>query len=386
MLDSSPVALPPLPSARPLKRSASTVSLPTPPRTKHKRKGRAHTREYDTDTDSDGDNASDRDGSDGEERARKQSHKKRRTGTGKDADAEEEAFWLSESDGDAPDVEDGNTSKSKAPPALIYRRRLAATASTSSIGSAPASPPPSNRKATTTTQTKVALSFAPVLTPPPRTPEPNTRDTKLRGIFPMRDSPNNPFLVSPEAAVADSASPTPSPNAEPHTPTALQERPTVTYVFRGVRGTFPNPLYDHEHGRPRSPSARSKLPIEHPEYSPAPHCPPKLLFPPSASRKDKATTTRLIRTGSPSAGKGMRMGRGRTLEEEMRGRKSLRVYGSNEADGEEKQERGRKGARERGRSVTFSGSESGSGSKEDLDDHEGDVGASIKPLRLDFTA
>ncbi|KAG6914656.1 hypothetical protein DXG01_016099 [Tephrocybe rancida] len=318
MLDSSPVALPPVP--RPLKRSASVASLPTPPRTHHKRKHASRSaRSDDSDIDTDRGQSS---ASEEEEEEEEKGHKckKQRTSTSKNVDADEEAFWLNKSDGDASVV----APSKKLPSGLVYRRRLAAAAaSTSSVGSAPVSPPPSNRK-------PVVATVAPV------TPEPPRRSK--RGP-PMRDSPNNPFLVSPASIAEDSASPTPS--LSPHTPQHF-ERPTVTYVFRGVRGTFPNPLYDHERGRPRSPSARSQLPIEHPDFSPDPHCAPKLLFP-AAPRKPQRPQRK---------GPGLK-----TLDEELRGRK-------------------------RGRSVSVSRSESGS----DVDDGEEEAGEErrVKLKKLDF--
>ena len=37
-------------------------------------------------------------------------------------------------------------------------------------------------------------------------------------------------------------------------------------------------MYNHAQDRPLSPPAESKLPIDHPHYSPAIHCAPKRLF------------------------------------------------------------------------------------------------------------
>lgn len=55
---------------------------------------------------------------------------------------------------------------------------------------------------------------------------------------------------------------------------------------RGKRVTFANPMYN------LSPEvhARSLLPVEHPDYSPDPACPPKLLFP-SAHKRNKPPST-----------------------------------------------------------------------------------------------
>ncbi|KAF8221592.1 hypothetical protein L208DRAFT_1447145 [Tricholoma matsutake] len=264
MLDSSPVALPPIP--RPLKRSASTASLPTPPRTRRKRKNGRSRASNDSDTDL-GSLASDSDVGDSEEIIG--THKKPRTSEEKEA--EEEAFWMNASSSmlksskakvDSSIAADTRKAKSSAevPPAVLYRRLN----NHGTNGVAPVSPPPSNRKPTTAMTTPSVIS--PVPNSPPVTPE---------SKFPMRDSPNNPFLESSRGADSDSSN-GPS-SSEPRTP--HQEKPTVTYVFRGVRGTFPNPMYDQANKRPISPSANSRLPIDHPDYSPAIHCPPKLLFP-----------------------------------------------------------------------------------------------------------
>ncbi|KAF9457680.1 hypothetical protein BDZ94DRAFT_1272600 [Collybia nuda] len=251
MLDSSPVALPPIP--RPLKRSASTASLPTPPRTHHKRKGGRSRSSYDSDTDLESIE------SEVDEGENRNSHKKRRTNEANEAD--EEAFWMSTASTVAKDAKTGkgdakSMSRTSSPPApLLYRRMQNAPRVV-----APVSPPPSHRRkaVVSTATTPTVLNSVP--NSPPATPE---------SRYPMRDSPNNPFLEDPNV----SAKATP----EPRTP--QQEKPTVTYVFRGVRGVFPNPLYNHNKDRPLSPSANSRLPIDHPDFSPSTHCPPKLLFP-----------------------------------------------------------------------------------------------------------
>jgi hypothetical protein len=100
--------------------------------------------------------------------------------------------------------------RTEAPPPVLYRRLN----SSNTTAMAPVSPPPSNRKPTA--KTTPAISSVP--NSPPITP-----DSK----FPMRDSPNNPFLDLSPSADSDSASGTAS--SEPRTP--QQERPTVTYVL-----------------------------------------------------------------------------------------------------------------------------------------------------------
>ncbi|RDB18410.1 hypothetical protein Hypma_000376 [Hypsizygus marmoreus] len=252
MLDSSPVALPPV---RPsLKRSASVASLQTP---------RERT-------------ISESIGSESDEEAEviSKGHKKRRRSEVNETD-EEEAFWM-----DSKARSDGEgTSKSKsispAPP-LLYRRRVNTT------GVAPVSPPPSNRKTKTVMKMVSPVALPSIPGSPPVTPE---------AKFPVRDSPNNPFLdASPtNDSGIESTDTTPGPR------TPQQERPTVTYVFRGPSD---------------------------PNFSPAPHCPPKLLFPGARRRSAR-------KRGSPRL----------TLADEMRKansksrQRSVSVSGSDSEDG-----------------------------------------------------
>ncbi|KAF8696551.1 hypothetical protein RHS03_07823, partial [Rhizoctonia solani] len=124
------------------------------------------------------------------------------------------------------------------------------------------------------------------VTPPPRlsTPvfacpqtPPRTKPQRSSRVFregPLRDSPNNPFLVEtlePPALLR----PRPKRSA-----TDFTEGPTVGYVFRGVPTVFANP-YASQH--PPSPTKDkdhpSFLPIEHPDFSPCELARPRLLFP-----------------------------------------------------------------------------------------------------------
>ena len=74
----------------------------------------------------------------------------------------------------------------------------------------------------------------------------------------------------------------------PFSPFSILQIPTSdSYDSRGVRGTFPNPMYDHKNKRPLSPSSKSWLPVEHPDFSPSIHCPPKLLFPEARGRRTR---------------------------------------------------------------------------------------------------
>ena len=249
MLDSSPVALPPIP--RPLKRSASTASLPTPPRS-HRRLTRGKSRgSCDSDSDEEVVLTSDR----SDDELLGQRHKKRRIGGAKQVD--EDAFWLGADL--KPEAKNQPDSKSNAP---------------TTVGSTNS---------------------------PPATPR--TRSSTRRAV---RDSPDNPFLVTPDNHVEDTSSLSESSaNPSPHGP--LQERPTIAYVLyvsfsssiyiciddflsRGVRRECKNPLYNHAQDRPFSPPPESKLAIDHPDYSPSIHCTPKRLFPAAHSKRKKPST------------------------------------------------------------------------------------------------
>ncbi|KAF8838389.1 hypothetical protein BDN67DRAFT_1004314 [Paxillus ammoniavirescens] len=329
VLDSSPVPIPSLrdPDAltRPLKRSASVASLPTPPRTRHKRSRsrhlssasrhgsddsgsaseldddlgggysarikRAKTRSKIKGTDSQGDHTEDE----------SPDKKKRRTQEvlpGHDEEEDEEgSFWRGRSGHTSHEKEhkkpetEKEVDSSPSPALLNYRVR------------APVSPPPSRRQpqiqparaASVERAGSRSTSAAPV-TPPRRLflrpSSPSAVDAfktptkpKATKIWPRRDSPNNPFLVDAneknkqrsewdsddeEEAVGEAlvleGTPTPAPTFE--------EKPTITYVFRGQKATFQNPLY----GLPPQVMAAAKLPIDHPDYEAAEACPPKRLF------------------------------------------------------------------------------------------------------------
>ncbi|KAJ6520912.1 hypothetical protein DFH09DRAFT_997911 [Mycena vulgaris] len=249
MLDSSPVSIPPVP--RPLKRSASVASLPTPPRTHHKRKraGSKHSRDSD-----DGLTATDEDD---DEKLVKEAE-------------DEESFWL------AANPASTSTSRNSSPP-LLYRR-LQAHSQTQLHGVPPVSPPPSHRKppakAAVVPRTPTPKSASTVS--PPSTPPPKRRNGAV--LIP-RDSPDNPFLASPlgsqdEVVVNESDS----------VPSVQDEKPTMALVFRGVRRTFPNPYYNPSPSAGQNPN--SQLPPEHPDFEPDERGVRKLLF--GVGRKNTA--------------------------------------------------------------------------------------------------
>ncbi|KAJ7707420.1 hypothetical protein B0H17DRAFT_1191922 [Mycena rosella] len=240
MLDSSPVSIPQVP--RPLKRSASVASLPTPPRTHRKRKRAAskHSRNSD-----DGLTATDDDEDDDEKLI-------------KEAE-DEESFWLA--------ANPPSTSRNASPP-LLYRR-LQAHSQTQVHGVPPVSPPPSHRK-----PPAKAAALSPTPTPksastvsPPSTPPPKRR--KVTDFIP-RDSPDNPFLASPLGSQDEIIV-----NESDSVPSIQEEKPTMALVFRGVRRNFPNPYYNSSSS---APNPNSQLPPEHPDFEPDERGVRKLLF------------------------------------------------------------------------------------------------------------
>ncbi|KAG8736784.1 hypothetical protein FRC10_008946 [Ceratobasidium sp. 414] len=129
-------------------------------------------------------------------------------------------------------------------------------------GPRPSTPPP--RVCVPTT------SIAPQ-TPPRTIPK---RGGRIARDAPLRDSPNNPFLVERSGSPV-ALRPRPKRRAADFT-----EGPTVGYVFRGMPTTFANP-YANQH--PPSPTLEpnhpSFLPLEHPDFSPSELARPQLLFP-----------------------------------------------------------------------------------------------------------
>ncbi|CAE6474240.1 unnamed protein product [Rhizoctonia solani] len=108
-------------------------------------------------------------------------------------------------------------------------------------------------------------------TPPRTKPQ---RSSRVSRDAPLRDSPNNPFLVEGLES---------PPMLRPRPKRSgldFMEAPTVGYVFRGVPTVFANP-YANQH--PPSPTKDkdhpSFLPLEHPDFSPCELARPQLLFP-----------------------------------------------------------------------------------------------------------
>ncbi|KAI0646142.1 hypothetical protein C8Q79DRAFT_926176 [Trametes meyenii] len=283
---------------RPLARRAASAAPalpPTPPQTTHKRKRRSRSRVTDSSSEEEDHevpvvDSDDEDGSGEPQRkvgALVIGHKKRRTLT-LDAIAEElseakteDAFWL----GDGAQAFYGrpaaDSSASQSRPKVIKNR--APTRARSRTRSPSSSPPPAPhllRRGHTGLFSPPPSRRAPAVVPRPATPPPEPKPSKQKGKgLPERDSPNNPFLADDSPGSVPPSEIFTSP--EPHTPKKQAEKPTVTYVFRGVRTVLANPHY-------RSPEAaaevaeaeaRARLPAEHPDFSPSEACAPTLLFP-----------------------------------------------------------------------------------------------------------
>lgn len=280
--------------ARTLKRTssnASIASLPTPPRTirKRKRSGSRASSVHDSGDESDASVSERRP----LEKRRKIVH------TRETEEKEENLFWTgatppANKPSTSTQVDPTTRSATKSPeesPKMMTRTQYKELRSTTVTGLQ--SPPPSRRQPAR--KVKRAVTPQPLVAPrTPRTPRivtrtPGKRTAKGKSTvpkeMPARDSPHNPFLDD-----KDDSKPLAAPRfrtPEPQLPvTPLEERRTVTYVFRGHRQELLNPLYGYK------PSEQSKLPPEHPDFSPDLALPHKLLFPSSPTKRSLRSYTR----------------------------------------------------------------------------------------------
>ncbi|KAI0825923.1 hypothetical protein BC629DRAFT_1434471 [Irpex lacteus] len=341
--DPSPVAEQPKRKSEPLKRSHSAVSLPTPPPTRKRKRSRSrHSRATDSGSELDFQDSDD------------EEFERGRTGPGKDAVAvehnkrkllrldaiaaelsgkdAEDAFWMGEST--VTEIEAAKlkrnakaSTKGKAVDTTLLDSPARHTRSqTRSPSSSPVrmlnrtrtgllSPPKSHRRKS---PRKAKLAALPTIAEelPVTPPAKSALEGVKKRLFPERDSPNNPFLVSDDspASSQDSVFGAGTSTAPvPAAPKKHVERPTLTYVFRGVRQEFENPLYDPRYpdtgiapsGGPDSPS---NLPPEHPDFSPKDYCPPRMLFPEARARRKRRSVVdndhELVLPETPTKGKG----------------------------------------------------------------------------------
>ncbi|KAI9452750.1 hypothetical protein F5148DRAFT_1289474 [Russula earlei] len=276
------------PPSKSLKRSASVASLPTPPRTVRKR-SRSRGSAYHSSDDDDVDDAlpvvsphlSPSQNHHVSEELSAVTHKRRRIDAvvaELNAEDGEDTFWLSGAPAEPQDLKPA--SKSSRFPRSVSKGK---PPSSSRRG-----PPTSTRRLSQSRA--VPASSAPatwsLLSPPPTKPSRLVTPPRKRTVKPMpvRDSPNNPFLVNP----SDSPGSAPSSPVGPHTP--VPDKETIYYVFRGKRLAFQNPHF----GAPKNP--RSMLQPEHPDFSPSEDCTPRRLFGPPRKGKSKAKTQALVPT------------------------------------------------------------------------------------------
>ncbi|TFK18449.1 hypothetical protein FA15DRAFT_627880 [Coprinopsis marcescibilis] len=276
------------PRRRVLKRSASTASLPTPPRT-YRRRARGRSRgSCDSDSDTEDGTTRPTQLSSDDEVDDKPGRKRPRVSLVQEKD-DEEAFWMAGSEAlPSKTGEASTTTSAKKPQAPLLYRKLQASGSTSHAEKALISPPASHRKHTNevlvpSSPSPATTASAPVTPQLKSSKKGNLSDTGPVG--PLRDSPSNPFVVTPLGA-EDGVESLAGQN-ETETEDTVYDKPTVTYVFRGVKRVYQNPMFDHLKNRPLSPPPNSKLPVDDPLFSPDPTCKPRLLFP-EAHKKRKA--------------------------------------------------------------------------------------------------
>ncbi|KAI0634998.1 hypothetical protein C8Q77DRAFT_1156356 [Trametes polyzona] len=327
----------------PLRRAASAAPAlpPTPPRTTHKRKRRSRSRVTDSSSEEEDEHevpVVDSDCEDERTNGEPQrkvgalviGNKKRRTLT-LDAIAEElsettaeDAFWLGTGSAGSSSGKAGVAS-SESPPRHKVVKNRAPTRARSRTRSPSSSPPPAPhllRRGHTGLFSPPPSRRAPAVVPRPATPPPEPKPSKEKGKeLPERDSPNNPFLVNDSPGSVPQSEDLSSP--EPRTPKKHVENPTLTYVFRGVRMLIANPHY-HSPGTAAEAAeaeARSKLPVNHPDFSPSETCEPTLLFPEARKGEHSRRRTRAVLPAptSPTPRAGKRRA-GSTSSDEDRGK------------------------------------------------------------------
>ncbi|KAH9057934.1 hypothetical protein EDB83DRAFT_1035084 [Lactarius deliciosus] len=266
------------PPSKSLKRSASVASLPTPPRTVRKRSRSRGSAYHSSDDEADealpvvSPHLSPSQSHHVLEELSIPTHKRRRIDAvvaELNAEEREDTFWLS----GAPEQRQDSQPEPK--PARLSRPL--------SKGKPPSSSrrgPPTSARRLSQSRAVPASAVPPtwsLLSPPPTRPRPPVTPPRKRPAKPMpvRDSPNNPFLVD----TSDSPGSLPSSPIGPRTP--VPDKETIHYVFRGKRLAFQNPHF----GVPRH--SRSKLQPEHPDFSPSEDCTPRRLFEPLRKGKGK---------------------------------------------------------------------------------------------------
>ncbi|KAF8999061.1 hypothetical protein BDQ17DRAFT_1361255 [Cyathus striatus] len=241
-----------IPTRPSLKRSASLASLPTPPRTRRRRGGQSRGGDSESSSSEEEHVATD------DEEEKRGRYKRRKIQEEKD----EDDFWGAASGSKHHEKERGRP--------LVYRRlqaqKLATKTTTTTTAPAPqatsniiapVSPPPSHRKPAPPPVT--SLPKPDLKTPsPPSTPKKKSIPSKPIPLFALRDSPDNPFLDTPQNV------------PETDTPNVDAEKPFITYNLR-------KPILQPRTGRAYSPPPGARLPPDHPDFEPDERCGPRVL-------------------------------------------------------------------------------------------------------------
>src|SRR6266702_2177505 len=286
------------PPSKSLKRSASVASLPTPPRTVRKRSRSRGSAYHSSDDEADealpvvSPHLSPSQSHHVPEELSIPSHKRRRIDAvvaELNAEEREDTFWLS----GAPVQRQDSQPESKT-------ARLSRPLSKGKPPSSSRRGPPTSARRLSQSRAVPASAVPPtwsLLSPPPTRPRAPVTPPRKRPAKPMpvRDSPNNPFLVES----SDSPGSLPSSPVGPRTP--VPDKETIYYVLyvvlvcadctdlnrfvpvfsRGKRLGFQDPHF----GVPRN--SRSKLQPAHPDFSPSEDCTPRRLFEPLRKGKSQ---------------------------------------------------------------------------------------------------
>lgn len=142
-----------------------------------------------------------------------------------------------------------------------------------------------------------------LLSPPPTKPAPRIADPNSKTVLTraehaakiasrrkveerrqMLDMEHNPFLVKPG-----------EPSTRRAGPIVDEDQPTVTYLFRGAKRVFANPLWNS-----KMPFPRAELPPEDDDFEPHPLPKPKLLWPEGPSPSKRINLEKVTRSSTPS--------------------------------------------------------------------------------------
>lgn len=162
--------------------------------------------------------------------------------------------------------------------------------------------PPLTQSSSSTRPSLVSAASG-LLSPPPTKPAPRIADPNSKTVLTraehaakiassrkaekclqMLDIEHNPFLVKPG-----------EPSTRRAGPIIDEDQPTVTYLFRGAKRVFANPLWNS-----KEPFPRADLPPEDDDFEPHPLPKPKLLWPEGPSPYKRINLEDAARSSTPS--------------------------------------------------------------------------------------